>query len=64
MKTSKTNNFVLRGFAFIGFVNPADGDAAVESLNLTDMNGRQMTVQRAKRERGYDKTPGTCMHFF
>ena len=60
---SFTHDISSRGFAFIGFVNPSDGDAAIQSLNLTELNGRQMTVQKAKRERGYDKTPGTCEFF-
>jgi len=47
-----------RGFAFVGFKNEDEGDAAVAALNGSQINGRTVRVEVAKRARGHPKTPG------
>lgn len=37
-----------KGFGFIEMANDADGRKAIESLNGTDLNGRNMIVSEAK----------------
>ncbi len=37
-----------RGFGFVTFVNGDDGDKAVEAMNGTEMEGRQLTVNEAR----------------
>src|SRR6187200_2038016 len=37
-----------RGFAFVTMANEADGRAAIEALNGTDLDGRTITVNEAK----------------
>lgn len=37
-----------KGFGFIEMANEADGRKAIESLNGTDLNGRNMIVSEAK----------------
>jgi len=47
-----------RGFGFVTFEKVEDADAAVAALNATELLGRTMTVQRAKRGRARTPTPG------
>lgn len=37
-----------RGFGFVEFENDAEGDAAVEKLNNSDLDGRTITVNEAR----------------
>ena len=37
-----------RGFGFVTFVNDEDGEKAVEAMNGTEMEGRQLTVNEAR----------------
>lgn len=37
-----------RGFGFVEFENDAEADAAVEKLNNSDLDGRQITVNEAR----------------
>lgn len=37
-----------RGFGFVEFDNDAEADAAVEKLNNSDLDGRQITVNEAR----------------
>lgn len=37
-----------RGFGFVEFENDAEGDAAVEKLNNSDLDGRTVTVNEAR----------------
>ena len=37
-----------RGFGFVEYENDAEGDAAVEKLNNSDLDGRTITVNEAR----------------
>ncbi len=37
-----------RGFGFVEYENDAEGDAAVEKLNNSELDGRQITVSEAR----------------
>ncbi len=37
-----------RGFGFVEYENDAEADAAVEKLNNSDLDGRQITVNEAR----------------
>lgn len=37
-----------RGFGFVEFDNDAEADAAIEKLNNSDLDGRQITVNEAR----------------
>mmetsp|Transcript_22128 Transcript_22128/g.29576 ORF Transcript_22128/g.29576 Transcript_22128/m.29576 type:complete len:232 (-) Transcript_22128:30-725(-) len=50
-----------RGFAFVQMKTTASADEAISKLSGTDIKGRAIRVERAKRARGYDKTPGQYM---
>jgi len=47
-----------RGFAFIKYEHPDDAREAIFHLDRTDLDGRQITVEKARRGREYDPTPG------
>lgn len=47
-----------RGFAFVTMVEVADAEAAVEALNNFEVEGRAMSVAKAKRARPRTPTPG------
>ncbi|KND02955.1 uncharacterized protein SPPG_08972 [Spizellomyces punctatus DAOM BR117] len=47
-----------RGFAFVSFVRLEDADRAVEESGKLDVDGRIVTVERAKRSRARTPTPG------
>jgi hypothetical protein len=44
----------------VTYVNAADSDKALEHLNGATVDGRIIRVERARRSRGYTKTPGQC----
>ena len=37
-----------KGFGFVTFVNDEDGDKAIEALNESDLNGRNIIVNEAR----------------
>ncbi|SCV72981.1 BQ2448_6906 [Microbotryum intermedium] len=47
-----------RGFAFVTMETPEEADAAIAGLNATELMGRTMNVQRARRARARTPTPG------
>ncbi|OQR87526.1 hypothetical protein ACHHYP_08559 [Achlya hypogyna] len=47
-----------RGFAFVTFEDKRDAEDAIAGLNETDIMGRRVRVELAKRSRGHPKTPG------
>ena len=53
--------FFLRGFAFVAFVMLEDSDRAIEALNGSQLAGRTIKVEKARRGGGYEKTPGRCI---
>ncbi|KAG9016598.1 hypothetical protein FRB90_002879 [Tulasnella sp. 427] len=47
-----------RGFGFVTMETAADAEAAIAALNGTDLKGRNMTVDKARRGRARTPTPG------
>ncbi|GAA6059943.1 hypothetical protein JCM10212_003083 [Sporobolomyces blumeae] len=47
-----------RGFAFVTMEVVDDADAAISSLNATELMGRTMNVEKARRGRARTPTPG------
>lgn len=47
-----------RGFGFVTMESVEEADAAVTALNATDLMGKTMTVERARRARARTPTPG------
>ncbi|KDO20523.1 hypothetical protein SPRG_14282 [Saprolegnia parasitica CBS 223.65] len=47
-----------RGFAFVTFEDKRDADDAIAGLHETEIMGRRIRVEAAKRARGHPKTPG------
>ena len=47
-----------RGFAFITFNNVKDADEALDALNGLELEGRKIRVEKAKRNKPREKTPG------
>ncbi|KAG9042654.1 hypothetical protein FS837_010593 [Tulasnella sp. UAMH 9824] len=47
-----------RGFGFVTMETGADADAAIAGLNGTDLKGRNITVDKARRGRARTPTPG------
>ncbi|SGY20035.1 BQ5605_C017g08444 [Microbotryum silenes-dioicae] len=47
-----------RGFAFVTMETPEEADAAIAGLNATELMGRTMNVQHARRGRARTPTPG------
>ena len=41
-----------RGFGFVEFEDPAEGKAAIAGTNGRDVNGRSLTVNEARPQRG------------
>jgi RNA recognition motif-containing protein len=37
-----------RGFGFVTFTNDEEADAAIEAMNGTELDGRELTVNEAK----------------
>ena len=46
-----------RGFGFVSFTNEEDFQRAI-ALNGTELKGRNLKVEKAKRSTGYKSTPG------
>jgi len=47
-----------RGFGFVTMESVEEADAAITALNATDLMGKTMTVERARRARARTPTPG------
>ncbi|KDN43545.1 RNA-binding domain-containing protein, partial [Tilletiaria anomala UBC 951] len=47
-----------RGFAFVTMETAEEADAAVEGMNGTELSGRVLSVQKARRGRARTPTPG------
>lgn len=47
-----------RGFGFVNMMTPEDADFVVEKLNGTEFNGRNISIEKAKRNRPRTPTPG------
>ncbi|MCQ2818181.1 MAG: hypothetical protein MJ252_13020 [archaeon] len=50
-----------RGFGFITFVNPNDAEKACRELDKTKIEGYEIIVEKSKRSRGYNPTPGVYL---
>lgn len=50
-----------RGFGFVAFERPEDADKARASLNNSEVQGRQLRVEKARRTGAYESTPGKYM---
>ena len=44
----------------MSFENSEDSVRALDAMNGVELDGRQITVSAARRQKGYDKTPGEC----
>ena len=53
-------SFYCSGIAFVKFRNDEDGLKAIEEMNGKSVDNRQITVQKARRDYGYEKSPGNC----
>lgn len=40
--------------------NVEETQRALDSMNGAEINGRAVRVEKARRNNGYDKTPGVC----
>jgi len=47
-----------RGFGFVTMESAEEAEAAVTALNATDLMGKTMTVEKARRGRARTPTPG------
>ncbi|KAI0962680.1 hypothetical protein AcV7_001472 [Taiwanofungus camphoratus] len=47
-----------RGFGFVTMETAEEADAAITALNATDLMGKTMTVEKARRARARTPTPG------
>lgn len=52
---------VSRGFGFVTFKNSADAQTAATALNQTELDGRRLIVELAKRNKPRQSTPGQYM---
>lgn len=44
----------------MSFVSLEDCEKARDAMNGADVDGRSIKVERARRNGGYQKTPGVC----
>lgn len=47
-----------RGFGFVNMMTPEDADAVIEKLNGHELAGRNISIEKAKRNRPRTPTPG------
>jgi RNA recognition motif-containing protein len=47
-----------RGFGFVTFSEASEAENAIKELTGTEIRGRKITVEIAKRSAGYPKSPG------
>lgn len=52
------NDNVSRGFGFVTFATAEEAEAALIKLDQSEVNGKMITVQKAKRTRPRSPTPG------
>ncbi|CAG9311352.1 unnamed protein product [Blepharisma stoltei] len=50
-----------RGFGFVTYENPEDADKAKNELNNSNVGGRELRVEKARRNKAYGPTPGKYM---
>jgi transformer-2 protein len=48
-----------RGFGFVTFENSNDANNSVKEMDKTQLHGREIKVEKARRCRPHDSTPGT-----
>eukprot|EP00981_Chlorochromonas_danica_P007222 scaffold1618_cov158-Ochromonas_danica.AAC.6 len=51
---------ISRGFGFVLMSNVEETQRALDGMNGAEINGRAIRVEKARRNNGYDKTPGVC----
>jgi transformer-2 protein len=47
-----------RGFGFVNMVSVEDADRVIDALNGAELNGRAISVEKAKRNKPRTPTPG------
>ena len=50
-----------RGFGFVTFEDAAEAQEAIKQLNNTEVSGRKLHIEEAKRAAPYSPTPGKYM---
>ena len=50
-----------RGYGFITMESSKEADSAIEGLNKTEIDGRQVNVEISKRSRPHQSTPGVYL---
>lgn len=50
-----------RGFGFVTFEDAGDAQEAIKQLNNTEVSGRKLHIEEAKRAKPYSPTPGKYM---
>lgn len=50
-----------RGFGFVTFEEAGDAQEAIKQLNNTEVSGRKLHIEEAKRAKPYSPTPGKYM---
>ena len=53
-----SNTRKSRGFGFVTFEEPKDAEKAIEKLNSTDIDGREIRVERARDSKGPRRSGG------
>ena len=51
---------MLSGFGFVSLTDPEAAARAVEAMHGAEIDGRSIRVEKARRNNGYEKTPGVC----
>lgn len=57
---SLTDGVDCSGFGFVSFTSQEDCERALNAMNGADVDGRSIKVEKARRNGGYQKTPGVC----
>lgn len=52
--------YLYSGFGFVAFRHLDDAERAISAMNGNDLEGRAIKVEKARRNKGYEKTPGKC----
>ncbi len=58
------NIYLNSGFAFVNFETFEDSERAINELNNSVLDGKTIVVERAKRNRPHEKTPGRCNNLY
>lgn len=48
------------GFGFVSFITLEDCEKALAAMHGAEVDGRNIRVEKARRNTGYQKTPGQC----